>query len=60
MFVFAVITLKVAVSSSVAKIIFEMAEITFKMASVVDISLLVAKIIFVVSEVITNEDVITS
>ena len=39
---------------------FEMAEITFKMTSVVDISLLVAKIIFVVSELATNEDVITS
>ena len=42
-----------AVSSSVAKII-------FKVASVADISLLVAKIIIAVSEIIIKEDVITS
>ena len=46
-------------SSSVAKIIFEMAEITFKLASVDDISLLVTKITFAVSEIIIKEDVIT-
>ena len=54
------ITFKVAVSPSVAKIIFEMAEITFKLASVADISLLLAKITFAVSEIIINEDVINS
>ena len=58
-FVVNAITFKVAVSSSVAKIIFEMAEITFKLASVDDISLLVTKITFAVSEIIIKEDVIT-
>ena len=50
---------KVAVSSSVAKIIFEVAEITFKVASEADISLLVAEITFPVSEIIIKKDVIT-
>ena len=43
-----------------ANIIFGVAEITFKVASGVDINLLVAMIIFVVSEIIIKEDVITS
>ena len=59
-FVVTAITFKVAVSSSVAKIILEVAEITFKVASVADIGLLVAEITFVVSEIIIKEDVITS
>ena len=54
-----VITFKVAVSSSVAKIFFEVVEITFKVASVADISLLVRKITFPVSEIIIKGDVIT-
>ena len=37
-----------------------MAPITFKVASVADISLLVSKVTFAVSEIIINEDVITS
>ena len=37
-----------------------MAQITFKVASVTDISLLVTKITFVVAEIIIKEDVITS
>ena len=37
-----------------------MDEITFKVASVADISLFVAKITFVVAEIITKEHVITS
>ena len=41
-------------------IIFAVAEIPFKVASAVDISFLVAKIIFVVSEIIIKEDVMTS
>ena len=45
-----------AVSSLVAKIIFEEVEIT----SVAGTSLLVAKITFAVSEIIIKEDVITS
>ena len=53
------ITFKVAVSSSVAKIFFEVVEITFKVASVADISLLVGKITFPVSEIIIKGDVIT-
>ena len=53
------ITFKVAVSSSVAKIFFEVVEITFKVASVADISLLVRKITFPVSEIIIKGDVIT-
>ena len=52
------ITFKVAVSSSVAKIIFEVAVITFKVASVADISLYVAKITFPVSEIMIQGDVI--
>ena len=48
-----------AVFSSVAKIIFEVTEITFKVASEADISLLVAKITFPVSEIIIKKDVIT-
>ena len=59
-FVVAVIAFKLAVSSSVDKIIFEVAQITFKGASVADISLLVAKITFAMSEIIIKEDVITS
>ena len=59
-FVVAAITLKVPVSCSVDKIIFEVAEITFKVASVADISLLVAKITFAVFEINIREDVITS
>ena len=59
-FVVAAITFKVAVSSSVDKIIFEVVQITFKVASVADVSLLVAKITFAVSEIIIKEDVITS
>ena len=55
MFVVAAITFKVAVSFSVAKIIFDVAEITFKVVSEADICLLVA-----VSEIIIKEDVITS
>ena len=55
----AAITFKVAVSSSVANIIFEVAEITFKVASAADINLLGAKITFAVSEIIIQEDVIT-
>ena len=57
-FAVAAITFKVVLSSSVDKIIFEVAQITFKVASVADISLLVAKITFAVSEI--KEDVITS
>ena len=45
-----------AVSSLVAKIIFEVAEIT----SVADTSLSVVKITFAVSEIIIKDDVITS
>ena len=56
----AALTFKVAASFSVAKIIFEAAEITFKVASGADISLLAAKITFAVSEIIIKEDVITS
>ena len=56
----AAITFKFAVSSSVAKIIFEVAEITFKVPSVADISLLVDKITFAVSEIIIKKDVVTS
>ena len=59
-FVVAAITFKVVVSFSVANIICEVPEIPFKVASVVDISLLVATTIFVVSEIIIEEDVITS
>ena len=59
-FVVAAITFRVVVSSSVDKIIFEVAKITFKEASVAYISLLVATITFVVSEIIIKEDVITS
>ena len=58
-FVVTPITFKVDVSSSVAKLIFEVAGITFKVASVADISLLVAKITFPVSEIIIKGDVIT-
>ena len=53
-FIVTAITFKVAVSSSVTKIFFEVAEITFKVASEADISLLVAKITFPVSEMIIN------
>ena len=53
------ITFKVAVSSSVAKIFFKVVEITFKVASVADISLLVGKITFPVSEIIIKGDVTT-
>ena len=60
MFVVAARTFKVAVSFSVAKIIFDVAEITFKVVSEADICLLVAKITFAVSEIIIKEDVITS
>ena len=42
-----------------AKIIFEVAQITFKVASMVDISLYVVKITYPVSEIIIKEDVIT-
>ena len=56
----AAITVKVAVSSSVAKIIFVVPEITFEVASVADISLFMAKITFTVSAIIIKEDVITS
>ena len=45
---------------SVAKIIIVVTVITFKVASVADISLLVAKIIFAVCEIIIKEDVISS
>ena len=48
-----------AVSFSVAKIILDVAEITFKVVSEADICLLVAKITFAVSEIIIEEDVIT-
>ena len=54
------ITFKVVVSSPVAKIIFQVAEITEKVASVAYISLLVAKITFALYEIIIKEDVITS
>ena len=59
-FVVAAITLKVVVSSLVDNIFFEVAQLTFKVASAADISLLVAKITFAVSEIIIKEDVITS
>ena len=52
-FVVAAITFKVAVSSLVAKKIFEV-------ASVAEITLLLAKITFAMSEIIIKEDVITS
>ena len=46
--------------TKVDKIIFEVAQMTFKVAQVADISLLVVKITFAASEIITKEDVITS
>ena len=58
-FIVTAITVNVAVSSSVAKNIFEVAEITFKVASEADISLLVAKITYPVAEIIIKKDVIT-
>ena len=60
--VVAAITVEVTlvVFSSVDKIIFEVAQITFKVASVAVINLLVAKITFAVSEIIIKEDLITS
>ena len=47
------------ISSFVSKVTF-VAQITFKVASVADISLLVTKITLVVAEIIIKEDVITS
>ena len=49
-----------AVSSLVDKIIFAVVQITFKVALVADISLLVVKVTFAVSKIIIKEDVITS
>ena len=48
------------VTSSVALITFVVDEITFKVASVAEISSFVAKFTFVVAEIIIKEHVITS